>query len=279
MERERVTITIRRDLLARVDHTIDGVRIRNRSHAIESLLTRSLGSELGTAVILAGGQGLNMRPFTYELPKSLIPVKDRPILEHIIEQLREHGIRRIILLIDYLGQKIETHFGDGRRFGVEIHYQRDASPQGTGGAFRSLTELVGDQPFFVLHGDVLAKINLSEMAKFHESQGRRATMALTSVADPSAYGAVRVSGTEVVEFTEKPESNSGTSRLINAGVYVFDPSVLSLIPSVGTSYLEQDVFPKLIEARGLTGYVFEGQWFDISTPEVYEQALKAWNTV
>ncbi|MBI4032083.1 nucleotidyltransferase family protein [Candidatus Berkelbacteria bacterium] len=278
MERERVTITIRRDLLSRVDHTIDGVRIRNRSHAIESLLTRSLGSELGTAVILAGGEGLQMRPFTYELPKSLIPIKNRPILEHIIAQLREHGIRRIILLIDYLGQKIEAHFGDGSRFGVEITYLRDTKPRGTGGALRAVAPLVGEQPFFVLHGDVLTQINLSEMAKFHESQHRRATMALTSVADPSAYGAVRVSGTSIVDFLEKPQTDPGVSRLINAGIYVLDPAVLSLIPAKGTSYLEQDVFPKLVAQQELTGYVFEGLWFDISTPEVYERALKSWKS-
>ncbi len=279
MERERITITIRQDLLRQVDSTIDHVRVRNRSHAIEALVSRSLGAQLSTAVVLAGGKGLKMRPFTYELPKSMIPVHDQPILEHILELLRSHNVRHAILLTDYLGQKIEQHFGDGKKFGIQITYVRSKDSQGTAGALLSAQALLTQlgQPFYLLHGDVLAELNLSEMAEFHNAQGRKATMALTSVADPSAYGAVKLSGTAVVDFHEKPLTGPAVSRLINAGVYILEPSLLTLLPaSKKVAYLEEDLFPPLIDQRQLTGYLFEGKWFDISTPETYERALKEW---
>ena len=161
MDRERVTITIRRDLLAQVDKLIDGTKVRNRSHAIETLVTRSLGSHLTTAVILAGGVGVKMRPFTYEMPKPMIPLNDRPILAHIIEQLREHGIHSILLLTGYLGEKIQSYFGDGSAYGVHITYLHEDQPLGTAGALRSIKPHVAAQPFFVIHGDVLADVNFT----------------------------------------------------------------------------------------------------------------------
>ena len=138
---------------------------------------------------------------------------------------------------------------------------------------------MGAQPVYVIHGDVLADINLTELAEFHEAQGREATMALTSVANPTAYGAVRLSGTKVVEFEEKPTNGPSVSRLINAGIYILNPSVLNRIPKPRANqpvFLEEDVFPDLVTRGELTGYLFEGTWFDISTPTEYERALKAW---
>ena len=113
MDRERVTITLRQDLLKKIDRLVDGVRVRNRSHAVEGILSRNLGVQPRTAVILAGGRGLKMRPFTDEMPKSMFPVHDKPILEHILLQLRDQGIQRVILLLGHLGEKIERYFGDG----------------------------------------------------------------------------------------------------------------------------------------------------------------------
>lgn len=280
MERERVTITIRRDLLNQVDKLIDGTKVRNRSHAIESLVTKSLGSHLGTALVLAGGKGVKMRPFTYEMPKSMIPINDRPILAHIIERLREHNIRNVVLLTGYLGEKIQAHFGDGSAYGVQITYVHETKALGTAGALQAARSHVGGQAFYVLHGDVLADINFSEFAEFHEAQGRAATMALTSVENPTAYGAVRLSGTRIVEFEEKPTNDPSVSRLINAGMYVLNPSVLDRIPGVKGGkpiFLEEDVFPELVTQGELTGYLFDGTWFDISTPAEYERALKAWH--
>lgn len=278
MERERITITIKHELLGQVDRLIDGTKVRNRSHAIESLVTKALGSQLGTAVILAGGEGVKMRPFTYEMPKPMIPVNDRPILEHLIERLKDHNIRRIILLTGYLGDKIQAHFGDGAKFGVQITYVHETKPLGTAGALVAAKQHLGTQPFFVFHGDVLADINLTDVAEFHQQYGRLATMSLTSVRDPEAYGAVRLSGTKIVKFEEKPDAAASVSRLINAGIYVLDPAVLDLVLQTQSTptYLETDVFPQLVNQEQLTGYNFEGAWFDISTPTIYERALKEW---
>src|SRR3990172_3770469 len=114
MDRERLTITLKKSILAKVDNIIDGSRIRNRSHAIETLISQSLTPRISQAVILAGGRGLNMRPFTFEMPKGLFPVAGKPILEHIIEFLRRFEIRDIILSIGHLGEKIQEYFSDGK---------------------------------------------------------------------------------------------------------------------------------------------------------------------
>lgn len=276
MDRERVTITLRQDLLKKIDRLVDGVRVRNRSHAVEGILSRNLGVQPRTAVILAGGRGLKMRPFTDEMPKSMFPVHDKPILEHILLQLRDQGIQRVILLLGHLGEKIERYFGDGTRLGLELSYIREKTAQGTAGALRLVKPVLNEEAFYLLHGDVLAQLDLVALADFHAEHGRAMTMALTSVADPTAYGAVRMSGINVVDFQEKPAEDLRVSRLINAGVYVLGASVLSHIPTTGKSYVETDIIPKLIAQRELAGYVFEGKWFDISTPETYARALREW---
>jgi NDP-sugar pyrophosphorylase family protein len=205
MKRQRLTITLRQDLLKEIDRKIDSVRIRNRSHAIEYLLTKSLGSKSTKAFILAGGHGLKMRPYTYELPKSMISVHNRPILEHIIELLRENNIKDIAIGVDYLAQKIKDHFGDGSRFGVKITYIENKKPRGTAGALQSAQYYLKDDKFLLLHGDVLADIDLIDMIEFAEEEQGVVTMALTSVDDPSHYGSVRARGAKIVEFSEKPK--------------------------------------------------------------------------
>lgn len=276
MQRERLTITLRNDLLGQIDRKIDGVRIRNRSHAIEYLLTKSLGGKISTAFILAGGHGLKMRPFTYEMPKSMIPIHNRPLLEHTIELLRNNNIRDLYIGIDYLGEKIKEYFGDGAKFGVKIIYIESKKPLGTAGALLDAKRHFNHSPFIVIHGDVLADIDLADMIDFSEEEKGIVTMALTSVEDPSSYGAVRLRGSKIVEFSEKPKSEAQTSRLINAGIYIMNPNIFSYIPQKKEPSLEQDVFPKIVNEGKMIGYHFAGQWFDISTPKTYERALKEW---
>lgn len=276
MDRERLTITLRKDLIKQVDRVIDQVRIRNRSHAIEYLLSKALGPRVSKAFILAGGKGLKMRPFTYEMPKPMIPVKNRPILEHIISTLREYNIRDIIISIDYLGEKIKEYFGDGSKFGVKITYVETSKPIGTAAPLLKAKKYLNNSPFLMWHGDVLADINLDDLFNFHESHKKQVTMAMTSVEDPSAYGAVKLRGNEVVDFQEKIGRGPEVSRLINAGIYIMDSKIIDYIPKKEKSLLEKDVLPNLVKKRQLYGYVFEGQWFDISTPKIYERALKEW---
>ena len=125
MDRDRLTITLRKDILEKLDNLIDGVTLRNRSHAIESILERSLMPQVTQAVILAGGVGVNMRPFTYEIPKALIPVHGKPLVEYLIEELRDAGIRTIVMATGHLGDKIIDHFGNGSKFGVTIQYSQE----------------------------------------------------------------------------------------------------------------------------------------------------------
>lgn len=274
-ERERLTITMRRDLLTRVDEIIDGAKIRNRSHAIEYLLSSALPPAVNKAFILAGGVGVKMRPLTYELPKTMIPVNGRPILDHIIELLRESGIRDLIILLGPLGDKVRNHFGDGSKFGVKITYIEEPRPSGTAKPLVAAKTLLAGGPFVMMYGDVLAEINLKDMISFHEHSSKLATMALTSVDTPGDWGVVGLQGEKIVSFTEKPHT-SGISHNINAGIFIMDPAIVDFVPKKAFSMLEKDVFPKLVSQGQLCGYQFEGKWFDIATPEIYEQALKQW---
>ncbi len=277
-QRERITVTIRQELLRGLDRMIDHQNIRNRSHALEILLSRALKSNTHQAVILASGIGVKMRPFTYEIPKPLIPVKGRPLLEHGIELLHRHGVNDIIITVSHLADKIVGHFGDGAKLGVNITYVRESKPSGTGGALLAARKYIDDSPFVLLYGDVLVNLDTSEFIQTHQQvKAAIGTLALTSVANPSKYGAVRLRGNRVVEFSEKPDEDNEVSRLVFAGCAIFNPSVANYIPKKrGIISLERDVFPALIKQGRLYGYPFEGRWFDVSTPEVYAQALKSW---
>ncbi|MFC2154104.1 sugar phosphate nucleotidyltransferase [Candidatus Altiarchaeota archaeon] len=185
MNRERLTITLRDDILEGVDKLVDGIKIRNRSHAIEILLARILtGGRINKAVILAGGEGTRMRPFTYEMPKALIPVKGKPLLQHIIDLLRKYEIREIIISTGYLGEKIKEYFGNGSKFGVNITYLEEKEPLGTAGPLKLGKKLL-NEPFLMFNGDVLANIDLYDMMRLHDENNAVATIALTPVEDPS----------------------------------------------------------------------------------------------
>lgn len=274
MDRERLTITLQADILKKLDQTIDGVNIRNRSHAIETILTRALTPRVSQAVILAGGQGVKLRPLTYEVPKPLIPVAGKPILEYLIELLREAEVRKIILALGHLGNKIKDYFGDGSKFGVKIAYTEEAQPLGTAGAIRNAQTFLQKRPFLVLHGDILVDIDLSQLIAFHQEQKVLATIALTTAPELSEYGMVGLRGSRIVNFTEKPKKKEHMSQLINAGIYVFEPEIFQALPR--HSLLLEDIFPQLAKEGRLAGFAFEGRWFDVTTPKHYEEAIKSW---
>ncbi|MFA6097922.1 MAG: nucleotidyltransferase family protein [Patescibacteria group bacterium] len=276
MDRKRLTITLKKDLLPLIDGVIDGARIRNRSHAIEYLLSQSLEPKINRAFILAAGRGINMRPFTYEIPKTLIPVHGKPILEYSIETLRESGFKDIYILIGHLGEKIVAHFGDGSRFGVKITYIKEKQEQGTATPLRLARKYFERAPFVMMYGDVLIDINIKDVVKYHQSHGGVATLAISSSNKPFDFGVVKLRGNKIVSFNEKPENKNITSHLINAGLFVFNPDILKYIIKKGYSMLEKDVFPQLADEGLLYGYLFEGQWYDVGTPEIYEEVLKDW---
>lgn len=275
VDRKRLTITLKKDVLRQVDQQIDGQRIRNRSHAIEYFLSQVLGPKVKKAFILAGGKGIKMRPFTLEQPKTMLPVKGRPLLEHIISALREQGIRDVIILVGFLGEKIRGHFGDGSKFGVKISYVEEKRRLGTAAPLRLAKDQLSES-FLMIYGDVLAQINFPDLIDYHQSHRGLATLALTTTSDPQEYGIVRLHGDKIVDFTEKPHKEKIASHLIFSGISVLSPKVIDRIPKKGFSMLEREVFPKLSKEGKLYGYLFEGKWFDVGTPQVYEKVLKEW---
>lgn len=276
MSRLRLTITLKSELVRQLDKFIDGSKIRNRSHAIEYLLTKGFGPGIGRALILAGGRGQRLQPFTYELPKTLLPVSGKPLLEHIVAQLRQHGVRDLVISVGGLGGKIKEHFGDGGKFGVQIRYlDQGEAESGTAQPIRQAKKFFGTEPFFCYYGDVLAEISLGDLAEFHLTHHGAATVALTSVAKAADWGVVALHGSKILSFQEKPTSAPILSHLISGGIFVFNSEIFDAITPRERS-LEQDVFPKLAAAGRLHGYPFEGKWFDVGTPEIYEMALKEW---
>lgn len=274
MRRNRLTITLKNSLLSDIDQLIDGEKIRNRSHAIEYILSQHLKPQVIKAVILAGGKGEKLRPYTYELPKPLLPIKGRPILEYLIESLREADIRDITICIGYLGDKIKDYFSDGKKLGVKIHYSKEDRSLGTGGAIKNVSSFVKNQSFLVLHGDILIGLGLKDLINFHKEQETVGTAVLTSIKDPSLFGQLKLHGTKVVSFYLRTKKGKEKSHLVNAGVYVFNSDIFRFFPKSKNVFMLEDVLKDVIEKSELSGFVFEDQWFDVGTPKNYEEAIK-----
>jgi len=225
-------------------------------------------------IILCGGLGTRLRPLTYEIPKVLIPVQGKPVLEHILDLFKREGVEEAVLSVGHMKEKIKSHFGDGTRFGIRISYLEEDSPLGTAGPLKLLPPQ--QEPFIVSNGDELKDIRLREMISFHRSSNALATIALTRVENPAAYGVASLEGSRILEFIEKPPNPP--SNLINAGLYILDPRVIEKIPET-FSMLEKDVFPGLAHEGRLFGFPFEGQWFDTGNMERWETAIKSWKGI
>lgn len=277
MPRSRLTITLKDNLLELLDDVVDGEKIRNRSHAIEILLSQVLVPKQTKVLILAGGQGVSFRPLTYEMPKALIPVAGKPLLEHTIERLRRYNLTDVTISIGHLGDKIKEHFGDGSRWGLKISYLNQSGKKpGTAQPLKEAQEKFSSGPFLLLYGDVLADLDLISFLEFHRSQrGAIVTMALASVERITLWGVTKVVGNKVVEFEEKPENPKTHSHLVNSGIYVLDPLIFKYVTKDCTR-LERDVFPRLADEGKLAAYPFDGAWHDVSTPEIYERVIKEW---
>ena len=234
--------------------------------------------EIDTAVILCGGKGTRLRPLTYEIPKSLIPVQGKTVLEHVIDLFKKHDIKNIVLCIGHMKEQIKQHMGDGSKFGVRITYVEEDKPLGTAGPLRLMKEqgCLPSGPFIYCNGDELKELDLGAMLELHKENKALATIALTSVDDPRNYGVANLQGSRIMEFIEKP-ANPPTNR-INSGLYVLSPEVADLVPE-GFCMIEKDVFPKIAAQGRLFGFQFDGQWFDTGTFERYEKAIKEWKAI
>jgi mannose-1-phosphate guanylyltransferase len=220
------------------------------------------------ALILAGGEGTRLRPLTSTVPKPVVPLVDRPFIAYMLEWLRGHGVDDVIMSCGFLAAGVRNVLGDGSAYGLRLRYVEEPEPLGTGGALKFAESLL-DERFLMLNGDVLTDLDLGAQLALHEACGARATLALTPVEDPSAYGLVRTLGDgEVSGFVEKPAPDQIDTRNISAGIYVLQRSVLELLERDQPASIERDVFPRLV-GEGLFAYVGTGYWLDIGTPERY----------
>jgi mannose-1-phosphate guanylyltransferase len=220
------------------------------------------------ALILAGGEGTRLRPLTTTIPKPVVPLVDRPFIAFMLDWLRGHGVDDVIMSCGFLASGVRNVLGDGSAYGLRLRYVEEPQPLGTGGAVKFAESLL-DERFLMLNGDVLTDLDVSAQLVLHEQRGARATLALTPVEDPSAYGLVRTHDDgEVTGFVEKPSPNQIDTHNISAGIYVLDRSVLELLEPEQPASIERDVFPRLV-GEGLYACVGEGYWLDIGTPERY----------
>ncbi|BCS33632.1 hypothetical protein TBR22_A28590 [Luteitalea sp. TBR-22] len=225
------------------------------------------------AILLAGGKGTRLRPLTLNTPKPIVPIFNRPFLMYQLDQLRRvPEITEVILSLNYQPRRIEETFGDGEALGIKISYAVEPQPLGTGGAIKFSAQTVQDS-VIVLNGDVLQQIDLQAVIARHRERKAKATIVLTPVDNPSAYGLVETDAEgNVRRFLEKPKADEITCNTINAGIYVLEPETLDRIPANENYSIERQYFPSLV-ANGETfvAYVNDGYWIDIGTPEKYRQ--------
>jgi NDP-sugar pyrophosphorylase family protein len=225
------------------------------------------------AILLAGGKGTRLRPLTLHTPKPVVPIFDRAFLHYQIDLLRQlPEVDEVILSLNYQPRRIEEVFGDGAGSGVKIRYVVEPAPLGTGGAIRYAAQGV-DDTLVVFNGDVMTNVDLKAVVTLHRRHQAKATIVLTPVDNPSAYGLVETgSDGRIRRFLEKPNPDEVTCDTINAGIYVLEPDTFDRIPRDVSYSIERAYFPSLIERREtFLAYVDRGYWIDIGTPEKYVQ--------
>ncbi|MCE2504274.1 MAG: NTP transferase domain-containing protein [Chlorobi bacterium] len=224
-------------------------------------------------VIMAGGFGTRLRPLTCNLPKPMAPMANRPMMHHIVNLLKGLGIREIMSLLYYQPESISSYFGNGSAFDIEMFYTKAEADFGTAGSVRNASTFL-DERFIVISGDVLTDFDLKKTIAFHEAKGAPATLVLTRVPDPLAFGVVMTDEEgKITRFLEKPQWGEVFSDTINTGIYILEPEVLDLIPYKQDFDFSKDLFPMMLEQNmGLYGFIGEGYWRDVGNLEEYQQA-------
>ncbi|RMH81525.1 MAG: NDP-sugar synthase [Actinomyces sp.] len=225
------------------------------------------------AVVLVGGFGTRLRPLTLSTPKQMLPVVDRPMIEHVVAGLARHGVDEVVLSLGYRPDAFTDAYPDGRCAGVRLRYAVEPEPLDTAGAIRFAADAAGlDETFVVVNGDVFTDLDVSALWRRHHEVGAEATIALTPVDDPSRYGVVPTDPEgRVLGFVEKPPRDEAPTNWINAGTYVFEPSVLARIPEGRKVSVERETFPALVADGTLWAVRSDAYWVDAGTPETYLQ--------
>jgi mannose-1-phosphate guanylyltransferase len=226
------------------------------------------------AIVLVGGFGTRLRPLTNTVPKSMLPVGNEPIITRLVRRLEDSGVTTVTLSLGYLPDPFREAFPDDRCGGVKLRYAVDPVPLDTAGAIRFAAELAGvDDTFLALNGDIICDLDVGTLVAEHRRNGATATIHLTPVDDPSAFGVVELDGAgRVQRFLEKPAPGVTDSNLINAGTYVMEPRVLDAIPPGAAVNVERVTFPALAAGGELSGMATEDYWIDPGRPEQLLQA-------
>ncbi|MFB6207862.1 MAG: sugar phosphate nucleotidyltransferase [Candidatus Nanohaloarchaea archaeon] len=248
MPKKRVSLTLDETLVEQIDSEADRENV-NRSQMIESVVRNYFrGRGLDTAVVFCGDPDI----------RTLKQYNGEPVLSHVLSHLSGQGVSRAILLVGQNRSKIESEFGSTHER-VALEYVSEDEPRGTAAALKKVEDRI-DRSFVAVNGHVITDVDLQDMSKVHHDENTVATMALTTVEEPSSYGVARLKGRKILGFEEKPEPGEEPSRLINAGTYIFDPEIFS--------HLEHDSlersFEQLAGESELSGYIYGGKWVDVS---------------
>lgn len=231
------------------------------------------------AIILAGGEGTRLRPVTWEIPKPLLTVGRKPIINYLIELFATHKVSEVMVVIRREDREEFKWWQArwGKSFGgVKVHFSEEAEPMGTFGHWvHVLNRWTGKEPFFLTNGDELKEINLTEMKKFHDASGGLATIALVEVSNPEEYGVAVTDGNRIREFIEKPKISP--SAFISSGLYIIDHHIAEYFDHNRKFLMvEKDLFPKLAKDGKLTAYRARGRWYDCGSFDRWEKAIKEW---
>ena len=252
------------------EHELRHVPLLNeRSQVVDLALLRTLVRDHSlpvTGVVMAGGAGQRMRPLTLDTPKPMLPVGEKPLMERIVEQMRQSGIGRICVTMHYMPEKITDHFGNGSRFGVAIDYVTEDQPLGTAGALRLLEH--SGAPLLVMNGDILSQIDFRAMLDYHREASAELTMAVRKHEMVVPFGVVECSGSRVTDLVEKPRRE----MLVNAGIYLVEPSLLPIIPEGRRFDMTDLIRAALDTGRRVEAFPMRESWLDVGSPEDYEKA-------
>jgi mannose-1-phosphate guanylyltransferase/phosphomannomutase len=226
------------------------------------------------AVVMAGGEGTRLRPLTSHRPKPLAPVLNKPIMEHIILLLKEHGITEIVVTLHYLADEIEGYFGDGSDWGVQLYYSVEDTPLGTAGSVKQAEALLRDEPFVIVSGDALTDIDLGKAIEYHQRKQSLATIVLSHVPNPLEFGVVITDDDgRIRRFLEKPSWGEVFSDTVNTGMYILEPSVFDYMEPAKSYDWSQDIFPQILEEeKPLFGYIMPDYWCDVGNLNQYREA-------
>lgn len=227
------------------------------------------------ALLLAGGKGTRLRPLTNFLPKPMVPIMGKPLLELTIEKLKDQNVDEVVISTCYKSHDIKKYFNNGKDLGIKVSYITEDFPLGTGGAIKN-AEKFFDDTFIVLNSDIVNDVDYRKLIRYHKKMNSVATIAMTRVDNPSQYGVIEFNEKGYIEaFKEKPKEGETISNWINAGTYIFEPEVFNEIESNAVVSVERETYPRLLQkGYKLAAYKYNGYWKDIGTIEKYKEVHK-----